>query len=86
MGFPERAEFHCRKGLFFRRVEFVSKRGEKGSSFSSSSIPTTTDELPPGLTLIPDFITEEEEEKLLGLVDAGEWDHSIRRRVVVGRV
>ncbi|KAF4649879.1 Alkylated DNA repair protein alkB 8, partial [Perkinsus olseni] len=62
------------------RAEFVTKRGDRGSS-TSESVSTTTDELPPGLTVIPDFITEEEEKRLLAVVDEGEWDETIRRRV-----
>ncbi|KAF4690223.1 Alkylated DNA repair protein alkB 8 [Perkinsus olseni] len=62
------------------RAEFVTKRGDRGSS-TSSSVSTTTDELPPGLTVIPDFITEDEEKRLLAVVDEGQWDETIRRRV-----
>ncbi|KAF4710385.1 Alkylated DNA repair protein alkB 8, partial [Perkinsus olseni] len=63
------------------RAEFVTKRSDRGSSTSSSSVSTTTDELPPGLTVIPDFITEDEEKRLLAVVDEGDWDETIRRRV-----
>ncbi|KAF4651986.1 Alkylated DNA repair protein alkB 8 [Perkinsus chesapeaki] len=78
---PEDAEA-CRRGLPDAgiRAEFVTKRGETHET-SESWVSTTTDELPPGLTLIPDFITKEEEMKLMARVDEGDWNTSIRRRV-----
>ena len=35
----------------------------------------------PGLVYKPDFITEEEETKLLACVDGAEWSTELRRRV-----
>ena len=34
----------------------------------------------PGLTYIPDFITSEEEERILARVDSGVWNHEYSRR------
>ena len=34
----------------------------------------------PGLTYIPDFITEEEERRILARVDSGAWNHEYSRR------
>ena len=34
----------------------------------------------PGLTYIPEFVTEEEERRILARVDSGEWNHEYSRR------
>lgn len=38
-------------------------------------------QLPPGLTYIPEFITGDVESRLLAQIDAGDWDHRLKRRV-----
>lgn len=49
--------------------------------FVGCSIITMDTQLPPGLTLIENFIDADEEARLMAAVDAAPWDSTLKRRV-----
>ncbi|WP_439865969.1 alpha-ketoglutarate-dependent dioxygenase AlkB [Pseudomonas syringae] len=82
MEFPESAKLNRRfSSELFKKWIAVGKITRKLPAPPIAMAPTTIDSMPVGLLIVEDFLTSDEEEKLIEFVDNASWLNTLSRRV-----